>query len=227
MTPVTAEPNSKHAGTVQRRDEPRWHRAVWREYAESLIVAVVLALVIRAFVLQAFVIPSGSMLPTLRIGDYVLVNKFEYVFRPIRRGDVIVFKFPQDETRDFIKRVIGLPGDSLEIRGSEVLVNGKPLREPYAFYAEPPLPGLVDGYHLGPFVIPRGQLFMMGDNRENSLDSRAWGLLDEAKVVGKASLVYFSIRSADVPASALLPKVFYAFLHPSLLRWSRIGHLVQ
>src|SRR5574341_2077597 len=99
-------------------------KSVFREYAEAVIIAVLLALVIRTFVVQAFKIPSGSMLPTLQIGDHILVNKFLYAFGPIQRGDIIVFKFPQDETRDFIKRVIGLPGETLEIRGKRVLING-------------------------------------------------------------------------------------------------------
>src|SRR5574341_1681062 len=99
-------------------------KSVLREYAEAVIIAVLLALVIRTFVVQAFKIPSGSMLPTLQIGDHILVNKFLYYFEPIKRGDIIVFKFPQDESRDFIKRVIGLPGETLEIRGRQVLING-------------------------------------------------------------------------------------------------------
>jgi len=158
-----------------------------------------LALTIRTFVVQAFVIPSGSMLPTLRIGDYLLVNKLVYLFRPIRRGDIIVFKFPQDETRDFIKRVVGLPGETLEIRDRQVFIDGKPLHEPYAVYSEPPLLRSPTPYHLAPMVIPPGHLFMMGDNRDNSLDSRFWGLLEESKVVGEASMIYFSVRSADIP----------------------------
>lgn len=202
-------------------------RSARREYAESLVLAVLLALVIRTFVVQAFVIPSGSMLPTLRIGDYLLVNKFIYWFHPIRRGDIIVFKFPQDETRDFIKRVVGLPGDTLEIRDNQVLIDGRPLHEAYAVYSAPPLLGPPGAYHLGPVVIPPARLFMMGDNRDNSLDSRAWGLLDEAKVVGKASVIYFSIRSADIPYDALLPRILYASMHLSLVRWNRIGHLVH
>ena len=124
----------KHEEAVRTRDAvpvPQG-KSILREYAEALIIAVLLALVIRTFVVQAFKIPSGSMLPTLQIGDHILVSKFLYYFQPIRRGEVIVFKFPQDESRDFIKRVIGLPGETLEIRGKQVLINGKPLDEPYA-----------------------------------------------------------------------------------------------
>ena len=222
-----ARPESKRMAHSLRVELHRPNRSVWREYAEALIIAVLLALTIRTFVVQAFVIPSGSMLPTLRIGDYLLVNKFVYLFRPIRRGDIIVFKFPQDETRDFIKRVVGLPGETLEIRDRQVFIDGKPLHEPYAVYSEPPLLGSPVPYHLGPMVIPPGHLFMMGDNRDNSLDSRSWGLLEESKVVGEASIVYFSIRSADIPYDALLPRILYAMVHPSLMRWGRLGHLVR
>lgn len=197
-----------------------------REYAEALIVAVLLALVIRTFVVQAFKIPSGSMIPTLDIGDHILVNKFIYDFTTPQRGDVIVFKYPQDESRDFIKRVIGLPGDRLEIRGRQVFINGKPLVEPYTQF--------VDGRqspseqeHFGPIVIPPHKLFMMGDNRDRSMDSRVWGLLDESKVEGKAFIVYFSIRSEDVPYSSVLPGFVYVIEHPSLIRWGRTGHLIH
>jgi signal peptidase I len=222
--------NRCHGGSAvmpRRVDGGQQKRSAWREYAESLIVAVLLALAIRAFVVQAFVIPSGSMLPTLRVGDYLLVNKLVYLFRPIRRGDIIVFKFPQDETRDFIKRVVGLPGETLEIRGEQVLIDGQILREPYAVYTESSSFGSAAPYHLGPIAIPPGHLFMMGDNRDNSLDSRSWGLLDESKVVGEASIIYFSVRSAAIPYDAILPRIVYAVTHPSLTRWSRIGRLVR
>ena len=201
-------------------------RSLLREYVESLIIAVLLALAIRGFIVQAFVIPSGSMLPTLQIGDYVLVNKFLYTFQPIRRGDIIVFKFPKDESRDFIKRVIGLPGEILEIQGPQVFINGKPLHEPYAVHTGPvPFPASSD--HFGPILIPRGRLFMMGDNRDNSLDSRFWGLLDKTKVLGKATIIYFSVRSQDIPSDSLLPRIFYVLARPSLIRWSRIGRIIR
>ena len=202
-------------------------KSVVREYAEAIIIAVLLALVIRTFVVQAFKIPSGSMLPTLQIGDHILVTKFLYYFQPIQRGDVIVFKFPQDESRDFIKRVIGLPGETLEIRGKQVLINGKPLEDPHAVFDEWPVPRLGEREHFGPIFVPPGHLFMMGDNRDHSMDSRVWGFLDERKVIGKAFIIYFSVRSDDIPYASSLPSIFYVLAHPSLIRWSRIGSLVH
>lgn len=202
-------------------------RSVLREYAEALIIAVLLALVIRTFVVQAFKIPSGSMLPTLKIGDHILVNKFIYDFTPVRRGDIIVFKFPQDETRDFIKRVIGLPGETLEIRGRQVLINGVALQEPYAVYSDGPFARLVENERLGPIVIPPGRLFMMGDNRDHSMDSRVWGFLDMRKIKGKAFIVYFSLQTEEIPYSSPLPSVLYLFTHPSIIRWGRIGTLIR
>ena len=202
-------------------------KSVVREYAEALIIAVLLALVIRTFVVQAFKIPSGSMLPTLQIGDHILVNKFLYYFTPIQRGDVIVFKFPQDETRDFIKRVIGLPGETVEIRGKQVLVNGTPLSEPYAVFDDWPVSRLGERERLGPIVVPPDRLFMMGDNRDHSMDSRVWGLLDIHKVKGKAFIVYFSVRSEDIPYTSPVLSVYYVFSHPAMIRWTRLGSLVH
>ncbi len=210
-------------GAPRIQARPR-ERSMWREYAESLVVAVLLALAIRGFVVQAFVIPSGSMLPTLRVGDYILVNKFLYDFRSIRRGDIVVFKYPRNESEDFIKRAIGLPGDSLEIIGPQVFINGKPLREPYAVHAGPSPPA---DYHFGPIHIPPGRLFVMGDNRDNSLDSRFWGLLDHSKVLGKAAVIYFSVRSEDVPSGWGTLGFLYVLAHPSLIRWNRIGHIMN
>jgi len=202
-------------------------KSVLQEYAEALIIAVLLALVIRTFVVQAFKIPSGSMLPTLQIGDHILVNKFIYDFEPIRRGDVIVFKFPQDESRDFVKRVIGLPGETLEIRSRQVLINGTPLSEPYAVYSDGPFAQALEREHLGPLVIPPGKLFMMGDNRDHSMDSRVWGLLDMPKIKGKAFIVYFSLRSDDIPYASPVPSVIYVATHPSIIRWGRLGTLIH
>ncbi|MBS1116228.1 MAG: Peptidase signal peptidase [candidate division NC10 bacterium] len=202
-------------------------KSVVREYAEALIIAVLLALVIRTFVVQAFKIPSGSMLPTLQIGDHILVNKFLYYFQGIRRGDIIVFKFPQDETRDFIKRVIGMPGDTVEIRDKQVLINGAPLNEPYAVYGDWPVARFGEREKLGPLVVPPDRLFMMGDNRDHSMDSRVWGFLDVNKVKGKAFIVYFSVRSDDIPYSSALASIYYVVSHPGMIRWSRLGSLVH
>jgi signal peptidase I len=134
------------------------------------------------------------MLPTLQIGDHLLVNKFLYWFTDPQRGDVIVFKFPQDEGRDFIKRVIALPGDKVEVRGKRVYVNDKPVQESYAVHLDP---SMQENPHsprdnFAPVQAPSGQLFMMGDNRDYSMDSRFWGFLDAKKIRGKAFIIYWS-----------------------------------
>jgi len=169
-------------------------KSVIRQYTEAFLVAILLALVIRTFVVQAFKIPSGSMLPTLQIGDHLLVNKFIYWFTDAQRGDIIVFKFPQDEGRDFIKRVIALPGDKVEVRGKRVYVNDKPVQESYAVHLDP---SMQENPHsprdnFSPVKVPAGQLFMMGDNRDYSMDSRFWGFLDIKKIKGKAFIIYWS-----------------------------------
>jgi len=165
-----------------------------REYFESIVIAVILALFIRTFVVQAFKIPTGSMENNLLIGDHLLVNKFVFgpaetglertllPMRPIHRGDVIVFKYPEDPERDFIKRVIGLPGETVEIAGGKVLINGNPLDE--AYIAEAP-------DYTGRWQVPQGYLFVLGDNRNNSSDSHSWGFLPIGNVLGKAVLVYW------------------------------------
>jgi signal peptidase I len=207
-------------------------KSVLREYAEALIIAVLLALVIRTFVVQAFKIPSGSMLPTLQIGDHILVNKFLYFFATPKRGEIIVFKYPEDESRDFIKRIVGLPGDRLEIHGGRVLINGVPLVEPYLARRDPQrglaaFGGMDDRDRLGPIVVPPGKLFMMGDNRDHSMDSRVWGFLDMGKIKGKAFIVYFSVESDKIRSSSVLGSVLSVVLRPSLIRWGRFGTLVQ
>ena len=185
---------------VQERQEPPLperkvrEKSVIRQYTEAFLIAILLALVIRTFVVQAFKIPSGSMLPTLQIGDHLLVNKFLYWFTGPQRGDVIVFKFPQDEGRDFIKRVIALPGDKVEVRGKRVYVNDKPVQESYAVHLDP---SMQENPHsprdnFAPVQAPSGRLFMMGDNRDYSMDSRFWGFLDMKKIKGKAFIIYWS-----------------------------------
>ncbi len=219
MNPQTEE---RRESVVSDRPVPE--KSVIRQYAEAFVIAIVLALVIRTFVVQAFKIPSGSMQQTLLIGDHILVNKFLYGaeipfldwrmpgLRNPQRGDIIVFKFPQDEGRDFIKRVIALPGERVEVRGKQVYVNDKPLREPYAVHMDRTIQEspLSPRDSFGPVVVPPGNLFMMGDNRDYSMDSRFWGFLDMKKIKGKAFIIYWSWdRDRFRP------------------RWGRIGMLIR
>jgi signal peptidase I len=186
-------------------------KSVPREYFESLIIAVALALFVRTFVFQAFKIPTGSMEPNLLIGDHLIVNKMIFAptvtalerailpGRDVRRGDIVVFKYPEDPERDFIKRVIGLPGERLELRRKKVYINGQPLEEPYVHLLEPPAaegaPKKDDvREEYGPVTIPAGQYFMMGDNRDNSQDSRFWGFLPRSYLKGEALFIYFSFK---------------------------------
>ena len=180
-------------------------KSVFKEYAKSAIIAVILALFIRTFVVQAFKIPSGSMIPTLMVGDHLLVNKFIYgvkipFFRktiiPVsqpKRGDVIVFIFPKDKSKDFIKRVIGLPGDKIEIIGKRIYINGKLYKNNHGYYAEDnPMAISMEKNHFGPVIVPKGHLFVMGDNRNHSYDSRFWGFVPLSYVKGKAMIIYWS-----------------------------------
>ena len=203
---------------------PEAKKGKLRENIEALLIAVVLALFIRAFVVQAFKIPSGSMQNTLLIGDYILVNKFIYGIKipltdvtviPIKspkRGDIIVFKFPQDPSKDFIKRVIGLSGDTIEIRNKQVFVNDKATADSYAVYSDPHVlpPMLQPRDNFGPVKVPEGQLFVMGDNRDESNDSRFWGFVDEKSVRGKAFLIYWSWNREGFS-----------------VRWNRLGDLIE
>jgi signal peptidase I len=140
----------------------------WREVIETVGYALVLAFLLRIFVIQAFWIPSGSMIPTLDINDRVLVLKFWYKLPKIepKRGQIVVFKFPDDPMRDFVKRLIGLPGDTVEMKGGRVFINGQEISEPYVQNG--------DDYTMSPVVVPKGQYFFLGDNRRNSQDSRFW-----------------------------------------------------
>ena len=208
-----------------------------REYFESIVVAVILALFVRTWVVQAFKIPTGSMENNLLIGDHLLVNKF--VFAPtaspverllmpitdVRRGDIVVFKYPEDPERDFIKRVIGLPGETLELREKRVYINGTILDEPYVHFLE--LPGATAFHEFtsfdvktayGPVTVPAGHFFVMGDNRDNSQDSRYWGFLPAPYVKGKALVVYWSYDSEGTDAGA---NVF------ARTRWGRLLHQIR
>lgn len=170
-------------------------RAAWRrsilETLDASIFAAFLSLVIITFVVQAFYIPSGSMEPTLQIGDRILVGKFSYRLGPIRRGDIVVFHYPLGPARDFVKRIVALPAETVELREGLVLINGKPLSEVYPTA----LPGgdraCTSSY--GPKRVPAGQYFVLGDNRCNSEDSRFFGFVPTENVVGKALLVYWPL----------------------------------
>ncbi len=191
--------------TIAQNNETRrggWRNTV-REYGEAIVIALVLALFIRTFVVQAFKIPSGSMIQTLLIGDHILVNKAAYTVRnpvtrelwiktgEIHRGDVVVFIFPEDPSKDFIKRVIGLPGDTIEVRRKKVFVNGKPFPDPPGVqYTDPRILEKRDNF--GPVTVPQGKLFVMGDNRDQSYDSRFWGFVPIRDVKGKAFMIYWS-----------------------------------
>jgi signal peptidase I len=216
---------------------PTYRKSTAREYFESICVAVILALFVRTFIVQAFKIPTGSMENNLLIGDHLLVNKFVFAptlatienrllpIDPIRRGDVIVFKYPEQPDRDFIKRVIGLPGETIELRNKKVYIDGKPLDEPYVHFIFPPdengessasdLPDFDVTRAYGPVMVPERHYFMMGDNRDNSQDSRYWGFLPQDYVKGKALFVYFSF--GDSAAGGLLGSI----------RWKRLLHQIH
>jgi signal peptidase I len=216
-----------------------YRKSTVREYFESICVAVILALFVRTFVVQAFKIPTGSMENNLLIGDHLLVNKFVFgptlspieqkllPIDPIKRGDVIVFKFPEDPERDFIKRTIGLPGDTIELRNKKVHINGKALDEPYVHFLFPapgdtPEEDFDVRVHYGPVTVPPNHYFMMGDNRDNSEDSRYWGFLPREYVKGKAAFVYWSFEDAEEgqPSSGIAR--FF-----TTIRWSRLFHQIH
>lgn len=179
---------------------------ILREYTESIIVAVILALIIRTFLVQAFKIPSGSMEDTLLIGDHLLVCKFLYgskipfmdkkvlKIRDPKRGDVIVFEYPEDPSKDFIKRIIGTPGDTVEVKDKKVFVNGQPYQNPHEIHKEkdiiPKEQNPRDNF--GPFKVPASSYFVMGDNRDRSYDSRFWGVVPSVKIKGLAFIKYWS-----------------------------------
>jgi len=178
-----------------------------REYAEAIILALILALFIRTFVVQAFKIPSPSMVPTLLVGDHILVNKFLFGFRvpfadgkiiAIRepeRGDVIVFRYPRDRKLDFIKRCVAVGGETVEVREKQVFINGEAVEfEQAVFLDEGSL--LTGRDTFGPVTVPEGKVFVMGDNRDNSNDSRFWGYVDLKDVKGKAMVIYWSWNKA-------------------------------
>jgi signal peptidase I len=226
------------------------NKSFYKEWVEPFLIAAVVALFIRQFAVEAFKIPSGSMIPTLTIGDHLLVNKFVYgpriPFTDIRiytgqepkRGEIIVFRFPRDESKNFIKRVVGLPGDKIELKKGKLFINdelvtvtalgaydGDDQRSGPPYYDKPMLfdeqLGTVKHHILylhdqtetnyGPVLVPKDSVFVMGDNRDNSQDSRVWGFVKQNKILGRALIIYWS-WDGD---------------HGRWVRWERLGKLIQ
>jgi len=235
----------------QNGDAGKRYKSTLREYFESICVAVILALFIRTFVVQAFKIPTPSMEPNLLVGDHLLVNKMLYApiatsweetlvpRREIERNDVVVFKYPEEPERDFIKRVIGLPGEAIRIEGKQVYINGEPLEETLPFFSHPPgepeIGVFVDSRrdHMPELVIPEDHYFVMGDNRDNSHDSRFWGALPKDLVKGRALIVYWSYEAPKEAylATGLVETVkdmaSVAIHFFGRTRWNRFFHLVR
>jgi signal peptidase I len=207
-------------------------KSVVREYAEAIIIAIALALFIRTFVVQAFKIPSGSMLPTLQIGDHLLVNKFIYGIRmpftgmsliPIKdpkHGDVIVFRYPRDRSIDYIKRVVGVPGDRIQVKNKQLYLNDKKAEDRYAHFTTSHIQphNVSPKDNFGPITVPEGKYFVMGDNRDNSSDSRFWGYVDDSDVRGKAMIIYWSWD---------IDKTLFSMERFSSIRWSRLADIIH
>jgi len=222
-----------------------------REYFESIVVAVILALFVRTWVVQAFKIPTGSMEQNLLIGDHLLVNKFVYgpaanaverAILPISlpaRGEIVVFKYPEEPDRDFIKRVIGLPGETVELRDKRVYIDGAPIDEPYVHFLDPRGSGAQEispadvRQAYGPVTVPPDHYFVMGDNRDNSQDSRYWGFMPAAYLKGRALMIYWSYESdsddyadggVESTARRLASIVTHVFTRT---RWERLFHVIR
>ncbi|MFZ5452945.1 MAG: signal peptidase I [Thermodesulfobacteriota bacterium] len=234
---------------TQNRDSKVRNKSFFREYGEALFIALILALVIRAFVVQAFSIPSGSMIPTLLVGDYLLVNKFSYGIRnPFtnkvliptwqpQRGEVAVFIFPQDPSKDYIKRIIGLPGDRVQVINKKVYINGELYVTPQAQYADNRVisPNQSTRDNFGPVVVPKNAYFFMGDNRDKSYDSRFWGFVPMSDLRGRAFIIYFSWKGDhNQPfyvallegAKGLITKHAWD-TSKFQVRWDRIGKIIH
>jgi signal peptidase I len=193
-----------------------------RQNVESLLLAVLVALVVRASVVEAFWVPSGSMLPTIQIGDHLFVNKLAYgmhlpfvgqeitQWRPLHHGDIIVFTSPVDRRIDLIKRVIAVAGDTVEVRTKHLIINGQEIPDPHANFTDPHVRDTTPRDNFGPVTVPPGKFFVMGDNRDQSYDSRYWGFADERDVKGQATFIYWSWNSQT-----------------HWPRWDRFGHFIR
>jgi len=236
----------------------------WLHSAQSLLATIVIAVFVITFMIQAFQIPTDSMEDTLLVGDYLLVDKLHYggkvgapfiPYRPIQHGDIVVFHYPVNPEQHFVKRVIGMPGDRVRLIKQEVYVNGVPVREPYVvhkigdhqdFRDEFPrlnLPyGLEGRWWLqmqklvedGQLIVPSGHYFVMGDNRDDSYDSRYWGFVPQEDVIGRPLIVYWSLRSFDdqMPQPPSTSDKLFHFIHAmlhifQLTRWDRTFRVVR
>ncbi len=221
---IEMEDKEEQSGTAAAVEEERVQsKTKLRETVEAVVIALILALFIRAFVVQAFKIPSSSMEDTLLVGDHILVSKFAYglqvpvpamikvfgirvpffetrlwpIWGHIERGDVVVFRFPRDREKDYIKRVIALGGETIEIRNKKIYINGRKWDDPYGVF-KGPLGGVSEElYNFGPYTVPQGHIFVMGDNRDRSYDSRFWGPVDIREIKGRAFLIYWSWNPND------------------------------
>ena len=199
-----------------------------QEYIESLLIAALIAFFVRGFVIQAFKIPSSSMEPTLLVGDHLLVSRLSYVMKvPFTdivllhlgnpsRGDVIVFRYPVDRSKDFIKRVVAKEGDTVEIKDKVVYLNGQKMDDPHACFAEDSIipAAFSQRDNFGPITVPKDSYFVMGDNRDRSLDGRFWGFVKSEDLVGRALIVYFSWNGKAEDAT-------------HYVRWERFGRLIR
>jgi signal peptidase I len=238
----------------------------WTMSFQSLLVTVVIAVFVITFIVQAFQIPSESMENTLLIGDYLLVDKFRYgrgsawdwimPYRPVKRGDVIVFRYPVNPTQHFVKRVIGVPGDHVRLIDRRVYINGTPLQESYVRYTSQvhdvfrdefprlnvPVAGLEGAWWLqmqklvqdGQLIVPEGYYFVLGDNRDESLDSRYWGFVPRENVIGRPLLIYWSVRDVEeeMPVAPTAGDKLFHFAYSAthlfqITRWDRTFRLVR
>jgi signal peptidase I len=261
--PVTLEPQAATPSPPSRKVTVNFGSDLISSL-QSLMGTVVIAIFVITFIVQAFQIPSESMENTLLVGDYLLVNKLCYggsglgdhvmPYQKIGRGDIIVFHYPVDPQQHFVKRVIGLPGDRLRMVNKRVLINGKPLDEPYVRFLEPannlyrddfprtdiPAANMEGSWWLqmrklvedGELIIPQGHYFVMGDNRDDSQDSRYWGFVPKENIIGRPLLIYWSVRDWDTsPASTIagrLQHLAYSVTHLfQITRWNRTLRLVH
>jgi signal peptidase I len=241
-----AEPVRKPLGEPPPASGHESSKSAFREYFEAIVIAFVLAIVLRTFFIQAYKIPSGSMIPTLLVGDHLIVDKLAYGFRlpdsffgvtplageipygkyllklgHVHRGDVCVFVFPEDRSKDFIKRVVAIPGDTVEVKAGMLYVNGNLAPDKYAQFEVPQADRAQSSPrdYFGPLKLPAGEFFMMGDNRDRSYDSRFWGPVSRDAIEGRAMFIYWSWKCADSGDGD--PECSWG------VHWNRLFHVIR